>query len=160
MAYDNILNAVKGPSKLTPAQEVENYNAFADLQKQGVFIPDLLKRIGDMETRLAGIETSRKEADADLFAVMEQAVKNEQSVKDARAKVSEEKSRIISEMCMRDERYRQAVEEYRRAVNAEYIRQKEPQEGPQKARGRTISPPNVYSVDQPSKCVERAVECV
>ncbi len=136
MAYDNILNAVKGTApKLTPAQEVENYNAFSDLQKQGIYIPDLLKRIGDMEARLAGMEATKREADADLFAVMEQAVRGEQTVKDARQKVSDEKSRIIAELCMKDDRYRQAMDEYRRTVNAEYIRQREPQEGPQKARG-------------------------
>lgn len=134
MAYDNIMNALKTQSKLTPSQEVENYNAFSTLQKEGVYLPDLMKRINDMETRLAGYEKSRQEADADLFAVMEQAVRDEQTVREARQRVQDEKSRIIAELCGKDEGYRRAVEEYRRTVNAEYIRQKEPQEGVRNAR--------------------------
>lgn len=138
--YSNIMKAVDGESAkpfqnptLTPSQQMDNYNAFSQLQKEGVYLPDLMKRITALESKVKSYDESKREADADLFAVMEASVKNEPVVKEARQRVADEKSRIIVELCQRDERYRNAVEEYRRTVNAEYIRQKEPQ----KDRGRT-----------------------
>lgn len=128
MAYDNILNAI-GKGKLTPAQEVANYSAFSDLQKQGVYLPDLVKRITDMESKLASIEQSKTDADADLFAVMEQAVRDDKEVREAHRRIADEKTRIIAEMCAKDEGYIRAVADYRRAVNSAYIRRTESTRG-------------------------------
>ncbi len=122
MAYENILNAVN--KKLTPAQEIENYSAFSELQKQGVYIPDLVKKMGefdDMKKRLDELSASKPTVDAELFAVMEQAVKDDPAVKDARHRMNEEKTRVLTDLCMRDEAFRLASDEYRRAVNRAYI---------------------------------------
>lgn len=132
-AYSNILNAMQSPAgasagKLTPAQEVENYSTFSDLQKQGVCLPDLMRKVGEVDElkkRLEAVESERKPMDAELFAVMESAVKTVPSVKEARQRAADEKSRVLSEMCLRDEGYRKAVEDYRREVNRAYIAQKE-----------------------------------
>ena len=138
MAYENIAKAVGRTTtnpRLTPSQEVDNYNAFSELQKQGIYLPDLVKKLSqfdDMKRRLDEMDERKSKADADLFAVMEQAVRNAPSVKEARQRVSVERSRIIERLCSEDAEYRNAVEDYRREVNAEYIRQKEPQEPAQK----------------------------
>lgn len=132
--YSNILNAMQSltgasAGKLTPAQEVENYSTFSDLQKQGVYLPDLMRKVGEVDElkkRLEAVETARTgPMDAELFAVMESAVKTVPSVKEARQRAADEKSRVLSEMCLRDEGYRKAVEDYRREVNRAYIAQKE-----------------------------------
>jgi len=139
MAYENIMNAI-GKGKLTPAQEVQNYSAFSELQKQGVYLPDLVKRISDMEAKLANIEQSKTDADADLFAVMEQAVKDDREVREAHRRISDEKTRIIAEMCAKDEGYNHAVADYRRAVNSAYIRRTESQAGGRTSRITDDSP--------------------
>lgn len=126
MAYENILNAVK--SKLTPAQEIENYSTFSELQKQGVYLPDLVKKMGEfdeMKKRVDELSASKPTVDAELFAVMEQAVRDDPAVKDAKHRMGEEKSRVLTEICMRDDAFRLASDEYRRAVNRAYIELKD-----------------------------------
>lgn len=134
MAFDNILNAIKSPetSKLTPAQELENYSAFSDLQKQGVYLPDLMakvKEVDELRKRIDEIDKAKPSVDAELFAVMEQAVRSDPAVRDARQKVMDEKTRVIMELCRQDEGFRRASDEYRRAVNAAYVRSKEAPDG-------------------------------
>lgn len=73
--YENILSAVKS-SKLSSAQEIENYDVFSKLQKEGVVLSD-------------------------------------------------ERRRVIEEICMHDDRYRQAMEDYRAEVNRTYVDMKE-----------------------------------
>ena len=50
------------------------------------------------------------------------------SVKNAKNRVSIEKNRVIADMCMKDEGFRKAYEDYKRAVNQAYIEKKEGQE--------------------------------
>lgn len=90
--YENILSAVKS-SKLSSAQEIENYDVFSKLQKEGVVLSDLV----------------RKASEAD----------------DLRKKLSDERRRVIEEICMHDDRYRQAMEDYRAEVNRTYVDMKE-----------------------------------
>lgn len=127
--YGNILKALgnEDPQQggLTYQQQTENYQAFSDLMKQGVYIPDLLKRIDALEAQVREQSTKKDTMDADLFSVMEAAVKGDDEVKAAKQRLADEKSRVISEICSKDERYRQAMESYRRAVNAAYVRHKE-----------------------------------
>lgn len=128
MAYENILNALKSPSKLTPSQELENYSAFSDLQKQGVYLPDLVKKVSEVDElrkRIDEMDKAKPSVDAELFAVMEQSVKTVQSVRDARQRVADERSRVISDLCMADEGYRRAMEDYRKEVNRAYVASKE-----------------------------------
>ena len=125
--YDNILKAVGGGSQLTTAQQSDNYSTFSEMMKQGVYLPDLLKRLDAMEKKLSEIEKPKENPiDAELFGVMEQAVKDDQAVVNAKRVLQNERSRVISELCVRDDGYRKAYDEYRRAVNAAYVAQKEP----------------------------------
>lgn len=132
MGYDNILKALsrqEEPSSqasgLTLQQQSDNYSAFSDLMKQGVYIPDLLKRIDALEAQVREQGAKKDTVDADLFSVMEASVKGDDEVKAAKQRLADEKSRVISEICSKDEGYRQAMDAYRRTVNAAYIRWKE-----------------------------------
>lgn len=80
-----------------------------------------------MDSRIKELEKGPKQSqmDIDLFAVMESAVKNDDRVKYARQRLQDEKTRVLSELCIRDEGYRKALEDYRREVNATYIRHNE-----------------------------------
>ena len=132
--YSNILNAVKGAGEanngLTTAQQMDNYNTFSKLMKDGVYLPDMVKRISDLEEKVKGMEDSPKSrVNEELFAVMEASVKGEDEVKAARQKLSSIKTEILSEICMKDGRYKEAYDGYRTAVNAAYIRKKEQAEG-------------------------------
>ena len=128
-SYDNILKALNQPQQPAPAQggltfqqQSDNYAAFSDLMKQGVYIPDLLKRIDALEAQVKEQGQRKEVIDADLFAVMEASVKGDDDVKAAKQRLADEKSRVITEICSRDEGYRTAMEAYRRTVNAAYIR--------------------------------------
>ena len=127
--YSSILKAIGKEDTpqggLTYQQQTDNYSAFSDLMKQGVYIPDLLKRIDALEAQIKEQGARRDTVDADLFAVMESAVKGDAEVKRARQRLAEEKTRVISEICSKDEGYRQAMEAYRRAVNAAYVHTRE-----------------------------------
>lgn len=129
--YSSILKALGKEDTpqggLTYQQQTENYSAFSDLMKQGVYIPDLLKRIDALEAQVREQGQRKDTMDADLFSVMEAAVKGDDEVKAAKQRLADEKSRVISEICSKDEGYRQAMESYRRAVNAAYVRHKEGQ---------------------------------
>lgn len=131
MGYDNIIKALSRQEEpapqagLTLQQQSDNYSAFSDLMKQGVYIPDLLKRIDALEAQVREQGAKKDTVDADLFSVMEASVKGDDEVKAAKQRLADEKSRVISEICARDEGYRQAMDAYRRTVNAAYIRWKE-----------------------------------
>ena len=127
--YGNILKALgkEGSQQdgLSYQQQTDNYQAFSDLMKEGVYIPDLLKRIETLEAQVREQGAKRDTLDADLFSVMESAVKGDPDVKQARQRLAEEKTRVITDLCMRDDGYRGAMESYRRAVNSAYVRSKE-----------------------------------
>lgn len=130
--YGNIAKALNGQTQQTPrpaltAQEQsENYNTFSQLMKEGVHLPTLLKRLDDLENKVKALESQPKQdTNAELLAVMERAVKNDPEVKASRQHVADVKSQIISEMCMQDGRYRQAVEDYKVVVNRAYIGKRE-----------------------------------
>lgn len=127
--YGNILKALGGqgqqPSGLTMQQQSDNYSAFSELMKQGVYLPDLMKRMEGMEAKIKEMDARRSAEDMDLFAVMESAVKDAPEVKEARQRMADEKSRVISCLCMDDPGYRDAVESYRRVVNQTYVKRKE-----------------------------------
>ena len=127
--YSSILKALEkdDPQQggLSYQQQTENYSAFSDLMKQGIYIPDLLKRIDALEAQVKEQGQKKDVMDADLFAVMETSVRGDDEVKAAKQRLADEKSRVISEICSKDDGYRQAMDAYRRTVNAAYIRWKE-----------------------------------
>lgn len=132
--YGNILKALGGnqgqqgvqqSGALTLQQQADNYTTFQSLMNKGVYLPDLLRHIDDLEAKVSEMKPARQELDLELFAVMESAVKNDPDVKIVRQRMYDEKTRVITDICMQDQKYREAVDGYRRAVNAAYIRQKE-----------------------------------
>ncbi len=127
MPYENILKAVNSEGKsLSTKQQADNYSTFSELMKQGVYLPDLLKKIDALESRVDEMSKPKENPiDAELFAVMEQAVKDDPSVANAKRELQNEKTRVISELCIRDERYRDAFENYRHIVNSCYVHLKE-----------------------------------
>lgn len=133
--YSNILKAIEAQQTptmepqaggLSVAQRADNYNAFTELMNRGVYLPDLIKRLDDMEAKVKALESQPKhDANAELLAVMEAAVKNHTEVKQARQKVADAKTAIINEMCMKDPRFRDALEAYKTTVNRVYIQTRE-----------------------------------
>ena len=148
--YSNILKALGSPQANEPVpskgglsmvQQAENYTAFDELMKQGVHIPTLIKRLDDMEAKVKALESQPKQdTNAELLAVMEQAVKNHQEVKTARQHVADVKSAIITEMCMQDQRYRDALEAYKTTVNKVYIQTRESNGGSERIAEEVETP--------------------
>lgn len=125
--YDNIQKVLNGStSTLTPAQQSDNYKVFSDIMKEGIYLPDMMTRLKELEAKMEKMDRPKENAiDAQLFAVMESAVKDDQGVIDAKRQLQAEKSRIISDLCMADEGYRGAFDRYRTAVNAAYVGRRE-----------------------------------
>lgn len=120
--YDNILKALSQPKpsqqkQLSLEEKNRNYQLFDELMKKGISLDDLLKA-ADGRKEAPGIE-------AGVFTVMEEAVKEDEKVAEFRKKASDLKSQIITEICLKDDRYRTALEEYRKAVSEAYVRSKE-----------------------------------
>lgn len=131
MAYENILNAVKSSGDgLTTQQKADNYNAFSKMMEQNVYLPDLVKDMEALKTRVQELERPKtSEVDAEIFAVMEHAVKDDADVVQAKNRLARAKTRVISELCMRDEEYRRLFDEYRTAVHTKYVGIREDKEG-------------------------------
>ena len=131
MAYENILNAVKSSGDgLTTQQKADNYNTFSKMMEQNVYLPDLVKDMEALKSRVQELERPRtSEVDAEIFSVMEHAVKDDPDVVQAKNRLARAKTRIISELCMRDEEYRRLFDEYRTAVHTKYVGIREDKEG-------------------------------
>lgn len=149
--YSNILKALGGtpqanepaPSTggLSMAQQAENYDLFSKMMKEGVYLPDLIKRLDNMEAKVKALESQPKQdTNAELLAVMEQAVKNHPEVKASRQHVADVKSAIITEMCMQDQRYRDALESYKTMVNKVYIQTRESNGGSERIAEEVETP--------------------
>lgn len=149
--YSNILKALGGtpqasepaPSMggLSMAQQAENYDLFSKMMKEGVYLPDLIKRLDNMEAKVKALESQPKQdTNAELLAVMEQAVKNHPDVKASRQHVADVKSAIITEMCMQDQRYRDALESYKTMVNKVYIQTRESNGGSERIAKEVETP--------------------
>lgn len=111
--YSNILKAIgakQTDSPLTMEQRAKNYEMFDKIMKEGIYLPDLMDRKQDKES-----------ISPEIFSVMENAVKDIQSVKDAKRRLSDEKTRVIMEICMKDAGYREAREAYNKAVSEAYV---------------------------------------
>ena len=108
--------------KLSLQEQAENYNMFSEMMKQGVYLPDLVKKVDVLTAEVESLKTKAKtEVDTELFEAMEASVKGVPEVKRAKQHLADVKSMVISEMCMKDPRYQEAYDEYRRTVNKAYI---------------------------------------
>ena len=122
-------------------EQSQNYETFSMLMKEGVYLPDLIKRLDDMEAKVKALESQPKQdTNAELLAVMEQAVKNHPDVKASRQHVADVKSAIITEMCMQDQRYRDALESYKTMVNKVYIQTRESNGGSERIAEEVETP--------------------
>lgn len=149
--YSNILKALGGTSQasepvpsaggLSMAQQAENYDLFSKMMKEGVYLPDLIKRLDNMEAKVKALESQPKQdSNAELLAVMEQAVKNHPDVKASRQHVADVKSAIITELCMQDQRYRDALESYKTMVSKVYIQTRESNGGSERIAEEVETP--------------------
>ena len=131
MDYGNILQAINGMNNGQNDQMAdlnrrnENYKLIDQLNQEGVSLKDLLTQINDLKKKVESLEKPAKEVDEDLFAVMESAVKDDPAVIEAKRRVSEEKNRVIAELCAKDPKFMAARDEYRRTINRIYVSRRE-----------------------------------
>lgn len=129
--YSNILQAINGMgngqnnSMTDITRRNENYKLVDQLNNEGISLKDLLGQIDDLKKKVEGMEKPAQVIDEDLFAVMESSVKDDPAVVEAKRKVSEEKTRVIAELCAKDPKFMAARDEYRRAVNRAYVAMRE-----------------------------------
>lgn len=120
------MNALKGDKGLTTQQQSDNYKAFSELMKEGVYLPDMLNEIKTLKARVENLERPKDNPiDAEIFSVMEAKVKGDPEVASAKTRLANAKTRIISELCMKDEEYRRLFDEYKTVVHAHYVGMKE-----------------------------------
>ena len=134
--YSNILQAINGMgngqnnSMTDITRRNENYKLVDQLNNEGISLKDLLGQIDDLKKKVEGMEKPAQVIDEDLFAVMESSVKDDPAVVEAKRKVSEEKTRVIAELCAKDPKFMAARDEYRRAVNRAYVAKRESVQSP------------------------------
>lgn len=124
MDFSNIVKATQNNYEI----QNDNYKLLEQMNKEGISLRDTLNDIADLKRRMSEAESKKPQIDENLFQVMETSVKDVESVKNAKNRVSIEKNRVIADMCMKDEGFRKAYEDYKRAVNQAYIEKKEGQE--------------------------------
>ena len=115
---------------LSLEKRANNYKVFDALMKQGVDLEKIVAQSKQTEALQKQVESMKKnDIDAELFSIMESAVKNEPEVREARQRASEVKTKIITEICLKSPEYAEALHQYRRAVNQAYISKKEEAQG-------------------------------
>ncbi|MBQ8643518.1 MAG: hypothetical protein IJ469_02520 [Candidatus Methanomethylophilaceae archaeon] len=126
MAFDNILQAVTStqtqtsyPTALTNQQIVDNHRAFEELQRSGVYIPDLMKRIDSLEAQMKSM--SEPKVDPDLFPMMEAAVRDDPKVMERKQAVDDARQKVLNEFVIKDPRVADAVKAYRDTVRTRYL---------------------------------------
>lgn len=125
--YANILAALdsgKDKSKLTLEQQAENYSAFSKLMEDGVYIPDLLARVKELESKPA-----QAVMDGGLFEVMEAAVCTDAEVSAARSGLHDLREDVLTGLCRENKAFREAEDAYRALVNRRYVEQREHRDG-------------------------------
>lgn len=143
MSYDNILKTISGqnqsqssiyegsdkmPRQLSALELSQNYATFSDLQKQGVYLPDLVakvKEVDELKRRLDEVEKSRPALDTAIFSTMEAAVADNPAVEAAKRRMDDARETVLRELCMKDPRFTEAYESYKTVVNREYVQAKE-----------------------------------
>ena len=129
--YSNILQAINGMnsgqnnSMADLTRRNENFKLVDQLNNEGVSLKDALGQIEGLKKEIEELKKPSKAVDEDLFAVMEASVASEPEVVEAKRKVSEEKTRVIAELCAKDPQFMAVRDEYRRTVNKVYIAKKE-----------------------------------
>ena len=127
MEYSNILNAINGQN---PAQNStmadlnrrnENFKLVEQLNQEGVSLKDVLGQIDELKKKVESLEKPQKSMSEDLFLVMEAKVKDNPAVIEAKKRLSDVKSTVLLEYCMKDPRFKEAYDTYRDTINREYV---------------------------------------
>lgn len=126
--HPNIMRALQqaqGDKGLTLDQRAENYKLFDEMMKEGVHLPSLVTRIKELEDKVREMQVPKSTPiDAELFAVMEDAVKDDEEVIKASNHREHILEVVLTEFCMKDARFAEADKAYHTAVNSAYIRRK------------------------------------
>ena len=124
--FENIMQAMTStqtqtayPTTLSSQQIVDNHRAFEELQKSGVYIPDLMKRLESLETQVKSM--SEPKVDPDLFPMMEATVRDNPQVQAMRKAVDDARQKVMTEILMRDPRVSDAVKAYKESVRTVYL---------------------------------------
>lgn len=134
--YSNIMNAINGTntgqnnSMADLNRRNENYRLVDQLNQEGVSLKDLLGQIDELKKKVESLEKPSKTMNEDLFLVMEAKVRDNPAVLEAKKRLSDVKSTVLLEFCMKDPRFKEAYDGYRDTVNREYVASHE--NGPEK----------------------------
>ena len=127
MDYSNILNAINGTNtgqNNTMAdlnRRNENFKLVEQLNQEGISLKDLLGQIDELKKKVESLEKPSKTMNEDLFLVMEAKVRDNPAVLEAKKRLSDMKSTVLLEFCMKDPRFKEAYDGYRDTVNREYV---------------------------------------
>ena len=142
--YSNILNAINSTNtgqNNTMAdlnRRNENFKLVEQLNQEGISLKDLLGQIDELKKKVESLEKPSKTMNEDLFLVMEAKVRDNPAVLEAKKRLSDVKSTVLLEFCMKDPRFKEAYDGYRDTVNREYVSSHENgTEKPSEARERT-----------------------
>lgn len=118
--YENIKKAV---SPLSNEQKNENFKAFNELMNQGVCLPDILAKLKEVDELKKRIEEMQSPPiNAELFSMMESAVRDDAEVMKATEAMTARREAIIDELCRKDAEYTRLSEARRMAVEGAYAR--------------------------------------
>ena len=119
--YENIKKAVNSP--LSTEQKNENFKAFNALMEKGVYLPDLLDKIREVDDLKRRIEEMQSPPiNAELYAMMESAVKDDAEVIKATEAIEARREAIIDGLCRKDPDYIRLSEARRTAVESAYAK--------------------------------------
>ena len=110
--YSNIMKAVEAPGV---ESRPDNWQIINKWLTEGRDLLEIDRRMHE----------DKPDMDPELFRVMESAVKSDPTVKEARQHAADVKSAILTELCLKEPRYREALEAYRKAVSDAYVRRKD-----------------------------------
>lgn len=122
--YSNILKAIapQTPQMADLERRTENYKLVDQLNQEGVSLKDLLSQVDELKKTVESLKTPQKQQDSSVFLAMEAYVRDDDEIIEAKKRLSDLKSSIILEFCMKDDRYRQAYDDYRTKVSEIYVK--------------------------------------
>lgn len=127
MGFDNISLAINGQQN-NVNRDLEDYNLFDRLRKEGRSLQDIVKQAEEAEAlrkQMDEMGRTKPRMDAAVFSLMEEYVRDDPEVAAARNRLLDMRNTIISEFCMKDNRYRGEFESYRNTVQERYVRARE-----------------------------------
>lgn len=132
--HPNIMKALQqaqGDKMLSLDQRAENYRLFDEMMKEGVYLPNLVSRIKELEDKVREMQVPRSAPmDEELFFVMEDAVKDDEDVIKARNHREHILEVVLTEFCLKDSRFAEADRAYHTLVNSTYVRRKSGKDQP------------------------------